>query len=527
VDAGTKVKKDEKVMELDASGLQESLQLQNIDVSQAKSAEVQADEDYGIQEIENKTDIASKKNAFKLAEIDLEKYEEGDYPQAEKDVLGRIQTAKSDLESWKDRAAWSARMVKKGLMSKVQAEADQSKLEAAQIALQKVEEELRVLTKYTKPRTIRDLKSKLNEAELNLKKAESQAKSKLAQKDAARLSARSVHEQKLSKKKEIEGEITKCQIYAPQDGLVVYYVPDQVRGGGGQQQSIVAQGEPVREGQKMLQIPDLSKMLVNVRVHEAMVAHLYKRKRQPAEIRVEAFPHRTLKGHVKFVDTVASQQDWFSADVKVYKTLVTIDESMEGLKPGMSAEVAIYAEETTDPVLVVPVQAVVGTISMGAERKCFVIGPDGQPRMRDIIVGMSNERLVEVKSGLQEGERVVQNPQPLLDSRSEMKPGRVRGRGDEGGEKAGGEGGPKGKKGGGEVPGGFKGPKGPKGPVGEAPGPGGPPADAQQQMQALMQRLQAAATPEQRRDIINAGVPAEFRERVREAARSKGMKVAD
>jgi len=533
VDAGAKVTKGEKIMELDSSGLLESLQSQTIDVDQAKAALVKADEDYRIQELENEMDIEKAKNALKLAGIDLKKYNQGEYPQAKKDILGRIETAKSDLESWKDRAAWSARMVKKGLMSKVQAEADQSKLEAAQFALQKVQEELRVLEDLTygiRERTVMDLTSKRKEANLSLEKAKSQAKSKIAQKEADRLAARSVYEQKLSKKKEIEGEITKCVIYAPQDGLVVYYVPDQVRGGGGTQQSIVSQGEPVREGQKMLQIPDLSKMMVNVRVHEALVAHLYKKKRQPAEIRVDAFPNRILRGHVKMVDTIASQQDWFASDVKVYKTLVTIDESMEGLKPGMSAEVTIYAEESSEPVLVVPVQSVVGTISMGAERKCFVVGPDGQPQLRDIVVGMSNERVVEVKSGLKEGERVVQNPQPLLDAKSEMRPGRGRAHGDEEGEKAGGEGGPK-KKDGAKGPGGFKGPKGPKGPAGANPGPnpgaGGPPADAQQKLQALLERLRTTPTPEQRRDIIASEVPAQFRATVRDAARAKGLKIAD
>src|SRR5262249_27232152 len=148
--------------------------------------------------------------------------------------------------------------------------------------------------------------------------------------------------------------------------------------------------------------------------------------------KVDAFSSRILRGHVKTVDTVASQQDWFASDVKVYKTIVAIDQSLDGLKPGMSAEVTILAEESPTPVLVVPVQAVVGTISMGANRKCFVVGADGQPVLRDIVVGMSNERLVEVKpwdeakqTGLKEREQVVFNPQPLLEG-SELRAGRPR-----------------------------------------------------------------------------------------------------
>ena len=43
-----------------------------------------------------------------------------------------------------------------------------------------------------------------------------------------------------------------------------------------------------------------------------------------------------------------------------------------------------------------------------------MVGSDGQPEPRDIVVGMSNQRLVEVKSGLKAGDKVVLNPASLL-----------------------------------------------------------------------------------------------------------------
>ena len=85
---------------------------------------------------------------------------------------------------------------------------------------------------------------------------------------------KSIWEQEVAHYKDIEDEIKKCKIYAPQDGMVVYYIPEQARFGGGSQQSIVAQGEPVREGQKLMRIPDLAHMVVNTRVHEAMISRV-------------------------------------------------------------------------------------------------------------------------------------------------------------------------------------------------------------------------------------------------------------
>lgn len=132
-------------------------------------------------------------------------------------------------------------------------------------------------------------------------------------------------------------EIAKCKIYAPQDGMVVYFVPEQARMGGGSQQSIVAQGEPVREGQKLMQIPDLKHMLVNTKVHEAMVGRVHLG--QQAFVRIESFPDKLLRGEVEFVANQPAQQDFFAADVKVYTTKVKINPAdIEGmnLKPGMA-----------------------------------------------------------------------------------------------------------------------------------------------------------------------------------------------
>ncbi len=430
IDEGTEVSKGDKLMDLDSSGFQDQLNTKNNDVDNAYAAKVAADQGVLIQKSQNESDIEAAKNALKLADLELKKYVKGDYIAAFEDLKGKIETAGSDLSDWKERASWSARMVKKGLMSKVQADADASRAEAARINLDNLKLQKSVLQEYTQTREVQDKTAKLEEAKRSLTRVKLTAKANLASKLADQKTKNNIYKAELLRRSEIEGEIAKCTILAPQDGLVVYYVPEQVRGGGGTQQSVVAQGEPVREGQKMIQIPDLSKMLVTVRVPEAFVAHLRSEKsagpKQLAQIRVDSYSKSTLKGFVKSVDTVASTQDWFASDVKVYKTKVVITDRAEGLKPGMSAEVTIFANETPEPVLVLPVQAVLGTISMGAHRKCFVVGRNGQPEMREIEVGISNERLVEVKSGLAEGEQVVLNPATLVKDESDLRPGKPR-----------------------------------------------------------------------------------------------------
>jgi multidrug efflux pump subunit AcrA (membrane-fusion protein) len=506
IDDGTPVKRDQLLMELDDSGLYDQLKTQEITLDQARAAWIQAEENYKIVISQNHSDIQTAKIAVDLAAIDLEKYLKGDYLQSVKDIQGRLLISESDLEMYKDRAAWSQRMVKKGFLTSSQSQADQSRLQSGQIARDKVVEELRVLEEYTKRRTVTDLENKVEEAKRALDRTEKQANAKEKTADIDRQTKKLVHDKEQARYKEIEDEIKKCTVRAPQDGLVVYYVPEQSRWGSGSQQSIIAQGEPVREGQKMMRIPDLSRMQVNTRVHEAMISRLhgdeYKntgfldslrsallvnpdalarwvalnafaelheafreqekvkvRDGQKSLVRIDAYPGKVWQGHVKAVATVAAQQDWSSADVKVYQTIVSIDEPAQGLKPGMSAEVTILTERELDHILTVPVQAIVGSVEMGKKRKCFVTTPAGIEE-REVEVGLSNEKMAEIKTGLAEGELVVLNPRTLLSER--VKDSR---------SQAGAEKGEKGEKGGKGGPGEGKG--GRRGKGGGLPGEGG------------------------------------------------------
>jgi RND family efflux transporter MFP subunit len=277
-------------------------------------------------------------------------------------------------------------------------------LRIAEVRLKRVKEDDRDL-KEERALEVERARLGLQRVKAQLRAKETAARAEVAAKAAAADLER-------ARKKEVELELSKCVLRAPQDGVVLYYVPEQSRTG---QAPIVAQGEPVREGQKLLRIPDLAQLQLNVRVHEALVAHLRNEDPlnpdgwQQAEIRVDAFPRRVLRAHVKTVDKVASQQDWFAADVKVYKTVVALDVPLAGLKPGMSAEVRIHAERTPGPVLQVPVQAVV---AVGKKRLCFVV-TDKEVQEREVVLGLNNGGAVEVTSGLKEGEAVLLSPRSI------------------------------------------------------------------------------------------------------------------
>jgi HlyD family secretion protein len=440
VDDGVQVKQGEKLVDLDKSGLEDLKITQQIAVDKAKSDVITADNKLKITESQNLTDLKTAEVALELAKIDLDKYiaPNGEYNAALEALQGQIKDAESNLEAWRDRASYSRRMADKKFMSNSQAESDESKLQSADLALSKLRNDLNVLTKFTKKREETDRNSKVLEAKRALDRVLIQNEAKYKTDESDLKTKEGVLRQETERLKDLEEQIVNCTMVAPRDGMVVYYMDERSRGGFGSQQATIAQGEPVREGQKLIRLPDLDHMLVNTRVHEAMVSRI--RTGMKVDVKIDAFPDRILQASVRTVATVAIQGDWRSADVKMYQMMVSIDESLAGLKPGMSAEVIVHVDATGKPVPTVPVQAIVGGPEMGTKRKIFVQGANGQPEERDVEIGLSNDKIAEIRDGLKAGDKVVENPKVLVgDSMRTRQPGEFK---KEGGQGPNGQGGP-------------------------------------------------------------------------------------
>lgn len=550
IDDGSLVRRGQLIMILDSSSLEDQYRTQKIQLDTKHAEWVKAEQDYKITISTNESTTETAKINIQLAELDLERYvglpkgtlvnrkrdaaklllteiEAGlaafftaraaDFPNAEGEFHkllnewgGKIELAEADVETTKDRVAYSQRMQLKGFLSPAQVQADESRLAGARETLKQYKAEKQLLQTFTAQRTVKDFSGKVQEAWRALDRTLSEATAKEVQAEATRKTSRSVYVQEEEKLKDIEDQLQECKIHAPQDGMVVYYIPENSRWSSSER-GLIQQGATVQEGQKMMRIPDLDRMQVSTRVHEAMVSRIrgddrrstglhesvqaalmlnpnpaaalvsqlepmletqreeYRAKEyyeasrgMAASIRVDAFPDRTFRGHVRTVATVASAADFMSSDVKVYSTVVAIDDPVAGLKPGMSAEVTIHVNNTIENVLTIPVQAVVGGAESGRTRKVFVMTPDG-PVEREVQLGLSNEKMAEVKSGLEAGDQVVVNPKAIIGNAAKTREDMPEAKGP-GGGKGKGKGGPPGGDGGGP-PGG-----------GGGKGKGGPPA---------------------------------------------------
>jgi HlyD family secretion protein len=102
-----------------------------------------------------------------LAELAVEEYEEVTYPRDLATVGAEIALAKSDLTRSRDRLDWAKRMFEKKYVSPATKTSEELNLEKAKFALEQAESKKNVLVKYTRDKTIKELRSAVEKARLD------------------------------------------------------------------------------------------------------------------------------------------------------------------------------------------------------------------------------------------------------------------------------------------------------------------------------------------------------------------------
>ena len=139
-----------------------------------------------------------------------------------------------------------------------------------------------------------------------------------------------------------------------------------------------------------------------------------------AKIRVDAFAAQELDGVVQTVSPLPDANTFFGSDIKVYTTQVAIENGPSGLRPGMSAMVQILVEQKPD-VLSVPATAI---LEFKGKDYAYVRKPDNAGfERREISLGISDDKVVEVTKGLKEGDLVVLSPTGIV--LATMRPGDI------------------------------------------------------------------------------------------------------
>jgi multidrug resistance efflux pump len=428
---GTQVTAGERLAELDASQLIERRATQEISLAKAEAGLVQAKKEFEILKKQNEADLGLAENNLRFALLDQEKFHgrtpapngttvpaaveapktEAELAAAEAELVREmgerrqqveaaesdIKLAEADLKLAADRLEWSKRLFAKGYITKNELEKDTLDHERKKTEVVLAKNKKHLLVMFTHKKEEQKLSQDVRDAELELERVKAKIDAKIAQAEAEVRSAESEFRLAKDRWDNLVKQIENAVIKAPGPGTVIYATQ-----GEGMRRQVAEEGAQVRERQTLIILPDTTKMIGDLSIHESQVTKVAAG--QSVVLRVDALPGRAFTGTVKRVSPLPDTgQRMGGNDIKVYKTQIEIHGENEGhaLRPGMSAEAEILVGVRPD-VLSVPVQA------LQRDRKVnyLWVETENGPAARRVEVGAAETSFVEITSGIVEGDRV-------------------------------------------------------------------------------------------------------------------------
>ena len=339
------------------------------------------------QRLKLQTSIVERERAsldLQAAQAQLREFRDGIRPQRIEEYEGKIAAFEADLDRARDRLVWAERMLARNYVTAAQASADRHNLKRCELNVSEFRSALKSYIAYESDAAIRKFDLRIQGLESMLR----------------------FQDQRLERQrfqlKGFERQVDRCTVRAPHAGFLIYAPGPDGR-------AVLEEGARVRQKQPLFRLPDLTRLEVRTLLHESVVNRI--RRGMRARVKIEALQGRGYEGSVVSVAQLPlPARHWTeSEEIKNYEGRVALDGSPKGLLPGMSAEVEIEAGRHAGA-LVIPSEAL--AIEDGHEF-CYVAAAGEDMERRAVDVDPATEDMLEVKSGLVEGERVVLNPSEM------------------------------------------------------------------------------------------------------------------
>ncbi len=178
-----------------------------------------------------------------------------------------------------------------------------------------------------------------------------------------------------------QSDLDKASLTSPFDGVIA-----AVSMNAGEQSS----------ANSYITIVDPTAVRVDVSVAETDLAKISVGK--PAEVTFDALPNTNIQGKVIAISPNSTVQQ----GVVTYVVSLRFDTQGLDIPPGLTANVNIIVDQRNN-VLEVPNRAVK---TQGRSRVVQVL-VDGKPQTKPVTVGLSNDQMTEITSGLSEGDQVL------------------------------------------------------------------------------------------------------------------------
>lgn len=196
---------------------------------------------------------------------------------------------------------------------------------------------------------------------------------------------------------EQSGQVRKTlTLYSPQSGVVTM--------------KKVIEGMRVMAGEELIQISDLSKVWVNAEIYEYELPWV--KVGQMARVELPFGQDKVLEGKITYI------YPYLQNETRTVKARIEFANPGLELKPEMYANVLIETEPVANA-LTIPENAI---LKSGKDQTVFVALGEGKFDPRKVKTGVTNDQgMVQILSGLEEGDLVVTSAQFMLDSESKLR----------------------------------------------------------------------------------------------------------
>jgi multidrug efflux pump subunit AcrA (membrane-fusion protein) len=392
---GAAVTKGQTILQLKNDELDRQLAAAENELTGAKANAAKADADVKLGEQADALAMQMQQTEVDNAVKGVEWFDKVDGKQMLKQAELGVRNAKDNVEDQNDELDQLKKMYKSEELTNQTADIVVKRalrsLDLSKISLAMFQDRATKTTEFDHA----NAKQKLTYAIEQQKQAAAQLQAAQDQAKVARQTAQTTAKLTLDKAQqkydELKGDREALTVKAPFDGVVLY---GQLRQGAWQNAdpNLLRVGEKVAPSAVLMTVFTPGKLKLNVDVPESKVA--YVTAGTACRVVPVALPEAATAATCKQPSPSGKATDAGQA----FATTIELSSVDARLLPGERASVHMDAKEAKD-VLTVPLAAV----SRGRVR---VKGADGKDEFRDVVTGLAGDELIEIKSGLKEGDEL-------------------------------------------------------------------------------------------------------------------------
>ncbi len=397
---GATVNPGDVIVKFDRSPFVEDIAKLTAEVSDARAALAQAEEELQLTIQQGKAVTDTITHDLEVARLKHNKLKDAELPLRRAKSKNDLQAAEQKFRLARKKASSMKDLLDQGFTKRHEYEQAKVAIDAAAAELELAKQQHRLLDEMIAPGELRQSELKLSELERKVAEQKKVSQHKMALKNAALMRLNHRYDELKKSLKSAESLLQKTVLTAPVPGFVVYKKVS-VQG----EMRKVQVGDSVWQHNGFIVLPDMSEIITDLKIRETDIAQL--EVGQTALVRPQAYPNMLLKGRVETIGTLATGKN---EEMPRFLVRVAINDIDPKLRPGMTVRTRIQAAHLKD-VVRVPVEAV---FYSGDQAVSFLWKKDRVEAV-EIETGSSDGRFVVITKGLAGGEELLlHDPRKVL-----------------------------------------------------------------------------------------------------------------